>query len=79
MMIKATEINFSLREALNKKGHNLTEETNCLGHHGKYDRILMNPPFEKLQDIDHVRHCFDQLKEGGVLVAVMATVRYSGW
>lgn len=38
-----------------------------------YDRILMNPPFEYGQDIEHVRHCFDVfLKDGGVLVSVMS-------
>lgn len=36
----------------------------------KYDRILMNPPFSNSQDIDHITHAFDLLKEGGVLVSV---------
>src|SRR5690606_17755071 len=36
-----------------------------------YDRILINPPFEQLQDIDHIRHSYDVfLKAGGRLVAV---------
>lgn len=37
-----------------------------------FDRVLMNPPFEKAQDIDHVRHAFRFLKPGGRLVAVMS-------
>ena len=32
----------------------------------------MNPPFENLQDIDHVLHAFKFLKPGGRLVAVMS-------
>jgi len=37
-----------------------------------YDRVLMNPPFEKLQDIEHVRAAFDWLKPGGRLVAIVS-------
>ncbi len=36
-----------------------------------YDRILMNPPFEDLQGIDHVKHAFNFLKPGGRLVAIL--------
>jgi hypothetical protein len=36
------------------------------------DRIYMNPPFEDGQDIDHVRHAFDCLAPGGMMVAVMS-------
>lgn len=36
-----------------------------------YNVILMNPPFEKLQDIDHVRKAYDVLERGGILVAIM--------
>lgn len=43
-----------------------------------YDRILMNPPFEKGQDWQHVRRAFDWLKPGGRLVAIVsASVAYS--
>lgn len=35
-----------------------------------YDRILMNPPFTKDQDIIHIQRAFDLLKKGGKLVAV---------
>ena len=34
--------------------------------------IYMNPPFEELQDIDHVRHAYDCLAIGGAMVSVMA-------
>lgn len=39
---------------------------------GQFDRIVMNPPFERGQDMDHVRHAFDLLKPGGRLVAIMS-------
>ena len=37
-----------------------------------FDRVLMNPPFEQLADIDHVRHAFQFLRSGGRLVAIMS-------
>jgi len=37
-----------------------------------YDSVVMNPPFEKQQDIDHVLHAYKMLKPGGRLVSVMA-------
>ncbi len=38
----------------------------------KFDTIFMNPPFEQGQDIDHVRHAFECLRESGSLVSVMS-------
>lgn len=38
----------------------------------QYDRIVMNPPFEELQDIDHVWHAYKLLARGGRLVSVMS-------
>jgi len=37
-----------------------------------FDKIIMNPPFENLQDIDHVNHAWQLLKPGGRIVAIMA-------
>lgn len=37
-----------------------------------FDRVIMNPPFTKDQDIQHVRHAFEFLREGGRLVALMS-------
>ena len=39
---------------------------------GLFDRVVMNPPFDRGRDCDHVRHAFGFLKPGGVLVAIMA-------
>jgi predicted RNA methylase len=37
----------------------------------QYDRILMNPPFTKDQDVKHVKHALRYLAGGGVLASVM--------
>ncbi|EMW3871264.1 PLxRFG domain-containing protein [Pseudomonas aeruginosa] len=37
-----------------------------------YDRIVMNPPFSKGRDIQHVQHAYSLLKPGGRLVAIMS-------
>jgi predicted RNA methylase len=37
-----------------------------------FDRVVMNPPFAKNQDIQHVRAAFSLLREGGRLVSVMS-------
>jgi predicted RNA methylase len=39
---------------------------------GKFDRVVMNPPFDRRLDVDHVRHAIDFLKPGGRLAAVMS-------
>lgn len=38
----------------------------------QFDRIVMNPPFDRGRDCDHVRHAYEFLKPGGILVAIMA-------
>jgi predicted RNA methylase len=37
-----------------------------------YDRIIMNPPFDRERDIDHVMHALKFLKPDGFLVAIMS-------
>jgi len=39
----------------------------------QFDRVLMNPPFERGQDEKHVRHALRFLKPGGRLVAIVST------
>lgn len=39
---------------------------------GKFDRVVMNPPFEKQHDILHVLHALTFLRPTGVLVSVMS-------
>jgi hypothetical protein len=41
--------------------------------YGPFDRVLMNPPFSKRNDIKHIEHAFQFLKPGGVLVAIASS------
>ena len=36
------------------------------------DKIIMNPPFSKQQDIDHIRHAWSILNNGGTLVSIVS-------
>lgn len=81
--LDACEVNYTLREILTAKGYNLIEHNfmdlaadKFANEHFYYDRILMNPPFEKLQDIEHIKHAFDLLKDGGRLVAIMSPAAF---
>lgn len=38
--------------------------------YGMFDRVIANPPFNKNQDISHVRKMYDCLKKGGRLVSI---------
>lgn len=38
-----------------------------------YDVVVMNPPFERQQDIKHVEHAMGFLKPGGKMVAIMSS------
>lgn len=66
------EISYSLCEALKLKGYQVAEREDFLQHTSKYDRIVMNPPFENGQDMEHVLHAYSLLNAGGRLVAIMA-------
>ena len=37
-----------------------------------YDCVVMNPPFDRERDIDHVMHALRFLKPGGILTAIMS-------
>lgn len=37
-----------------------------------YDRVVMNPPFSRQQDMAHVLHAYDFLRPDGRLVAIMS-------
>jgi len=69
---KCIEQNHTLQKILIDKGYDVVDH-DTLNHFGKYDRVIMNPPFEKLQDVDHVTHAFNNnLDEFGRLVAIMS-------
>ncbi len=44
----------------------------CNGDLGKFDAVIMNPPFENAVDIKHITHALTMLKPGGRLVAICA-------
>ncbi|MBC7435820.1 MAG: DUF3560 domain-containing protein [Bdellovibrionales bacterium] len=44
----------------------------CRDELGKFDAVLMNPPFENAADIKHITHALTMLKPGGRLVAICA-------
>ncbi len=75
--VVAVEINLSLAERLNSSG--LAQTVICsdfldmyTDESAKFDRVLMNPPFENGADIKHIRHAVSMLKPGGRLVAICA-------
>jgi len=42
-----------------------------------FDRILMNPPFTKNQDIIHTMKAFDHLTDNGILVGILSSGAFS--
>jgi predicted RNA methylase len=65
-----------LAEALNLKGYDAVNadflQCAAINPDIRPNKIIMNPPFENLQDIDHVKHAFELLQPGGRIVAIMA-------
>ncbi len=73
--IDVCEINPDLRRILELKGYPILAwdffDLSKRGCEKKYDRVLMNPPFENFQDIDHVMLAWSFVKPSGRLVAIM--------
>lgn len=76
-LFRCTELNPENAEILIQKGYPVfigdflesTEEA---------DRFIMNPPFTKGQDAQHVAHAYSLLRKGGRLVSVMsASVKFN--
>lgn len=61
----------SLADVLAAKGHEV-EFGDFMVHQARYDRIVMNPPFEKGQDMVHIQHAFSLLAADGRLVSVIS-------
>lgn len=73
--VHVIEIEPANRAILKEKGYKIVGK-DFLKYRKKkplYDRIIMNPPFSRQQDIDHVRHAWKFLKPGGKLVSIMAS------
>jgi len=73
------EIVPTLRNLLEKKGYGTPKDAIVCGGDfmryaavtvDRFDRILMNPPFEKGQDAEHIMAAFGLLGPGGQLVAI---------
>jgi len=73
VMMTCYEINSSLTNILEAKGYPIHGSDFLQADTSRqFDRVVMNPPFEKLADIDHVLTAFARLKPGGRLVSVMS-------
>lgn len=67
---------------INEKFWNKLDEITPYGLRGNFlekqpvddlmDRVVMNPPFSKQQDIDHILHAYKYLKANGILVSVVS-------
>ena len=69
--LQGVEFAHSLKDVLDAKDHNV-EFGDFLDHAPEkpYDRIVMNPPFEKGQDIEHLKHAVSMLAPGGRVVSI---------
>jgi SAM-dependent methyltransferase len=74
VQLRCVEVISRLADICRTKGHlcdNLDILT--LTTSQQFDRIIMNPPFEKGQDMAHVMHCFNNLlAPGGILVSIVS-------
>jgi phospholipid N-methyltransferase len=61
----------TLQNILSLKGHDI-KGNDFFECKKQYDFIIMNPPFSKNQDIDHIKHAFKCLKNGGRIVSIMS-------
>lgn len=71
--LDVVELQSCLRNILQLKGFNIIGCDFLLEINGeKYDRILMNPPFERYQEIQHIQHAFSCLVPSGRLVTIVS-------
>lgn len=72
--VYCVESNTQRAEALNKMGFNVWQEDflSMADDWQRFDFVIMNPPFEELQDVDHVQHAYKMLCDGGTLVSIMS-------
>jgi phospholipid N-methyltransferase len=71
-VLDVIEHQHTLRQLLRDQGFTLVADdfTEFKPTKIRYDRIVMNPPFELRQDTQHIAHAFDLLAPAGRLVAV---------
>ncbi len=73
----AVEINQSLVDVLVRTGFSglhihQADFLQCNGDLGKFEKIIMNPPYKNGEDIKHIKHAASFLSPGGCLVALCA-------
>jgi protein-L-isoaspartate O-methyltransferase len=76
IQVTAVEINSSLARALTERYPAArvicADFMACGDELGRFDKIIINPPFANGQDIAHISRALDFLKPGGRLVAICA-------
>jgi len=72
VQLEVIEWSNTLQDLLRIKGYNVIAGDFFSVDGQQWDRIVQNPPFENLQDIDHVRQAWEHLADGGRLVSVMS-------
>ena len=73
VQVTLCEANPDMAKALEAKGWPIHKGDFLDYHSGPvFDRIVANPPFSRGQDVAHVSHMLDCLKEGGRMVAIMS-------
>lgn len=71
--VRVVELNVSNAEYLRSNGYPVTQaDFLTVEPVQEYDRVVMNPPFSKQQDIKHVLHALKFLRPDGLLVSVMS-------
>lgn len=60
---------------LKEKGYDVIEGDFLKYDDRKFDKIIMNPPFTKQKDIEHIVHAYDLLNKNGKIV----TITSLGW
>lgn len=77
--LEVVEYDEILRDILTLKGYTVVGE-DFLQYQPvvPYDVIVMNPPFDRGVDIEHVYHAFKMLNDGGRLVAITSAAAIDG-
>ncbi|WP_426237463.1 hypothetical protein [Pseudomonas sp. TWP3-2] len=69
--VDVIEISSQLRDILTAKGYNaIAHDFMTFTPEESYQAILMNPPFSKRQDAEHIMRAYGMLASGGTLVAI---------
>lgn len=71
--VQCIEINHALADICRAKGLDTVTNDFCeIPPVERYDRVIMNPPFERGQDVEHFRRGYLWLKPGGRIVSIMS-------